>query len=117
MQRSLRWTLLGLALPSALAALVILALSFSSFGSLDNSARKALVAKDVVADILPPPMYLIEMRLVLSQAVERSLPAHEARQRFEKLRSDYTERAQYWRSHPPYGLEQQLLGVLGGDDP
>ena len=111
MQRSLRWTLLGLALPSALAALVILALSFSSFGSLDNSARKALVAKDVVADILPPPMYLIEMRLVLSQAVERSLPAGEARQRFEKLSADYNERAQYWRGHPPYGLEQQLLGA------
>jgi methyl-accepting chemotaxis protein len=111
MQRSLRWTLLGLALPSALAALVILALSVTSFGSLDSSARKALVAKDVVADILPPPMYLIEMRLVLSQALERSVPATEARQRYDKLVADYNERAEYWRSHPPYGLEQQLLGA------
>jgi methyl-accepting chemotaxis protein len=102
---------MGLSLPAALAALLILALAFSSFGSLDTSARKALVAKDVVADILPPPMYLIEMRLVLSQAVEHSLTTDQARQRFAKLRSDYDERVQYWRGHPPYGLEQQLLGA------
>ncbi len=37
---------------------------------LDASATKAYVAKDVVADILPPPMYLIEMRLVLSMMLD-----------------------------------------------
>ena len=110
MQRSLRWTLLGLALPSALAALVILVLSLSSFQSLDHSARQALVAKDVVADILPPPMYLIEMRLVLSQAMEHSLPVAEAQRRFDKLVDEYGQRADYWRSNPPHGLERYLLG-------
>jgi methyl-accepting chemotaxis protein I, serine sensor receptor len=111
MRRSLRWTLLALALPSAFAAVVILALSFSSFQQLDRSAREALVAKDVVADILPPPMYLIEMRLVLSQAVERSVTPAEARQRFDKLASEYAQRASYWRDHPPHGLEKLLLGA------
>jgi len=110
MFRSLRWTLLGLVLPSALAAVVILVLSFTSFASLDTQARKALVAKDVVADILPPPMYLIEMRLVLSQAVEQSLPATQAEQRFQHLADEYGQRVQHWRSHPPYGLETPLLG-------
>jgi methyl-accepting chemotaxis protein len=101
---------MGLALPSAIAALVILVLSFSSFRTLDGTARKALIAKDVVADILPPPMYLIEMRLVLSQAVEQTAPLDEARRRFDKLAAEYEERVQYWRANPPYGLEQQLLG-------
>lgn len=36
----------------------------------NERASEAFVAKDVIADILPPPMYLIEMRLVLSQAVK-----------------------------------------------
>ena len=110
MFRSLRWTLLGLVLPSALAAVVILVLSLTSFASLDTQARKALVAKDVVADILPPPLYLIEMRLVLSQAVEQSMPTAQAAQRFKHLADEYGQRVQHWRSHPPYGLEAQLLG-------
>ncbi len=49
------WAIGAGALPTTcvgMIAVVILALSFSSFTSLDNSARRALVAKDVVADIL-----------------------------------------------------------------
>ena len=38
-----------------------------------DAAAKTFVAKDVTADILPPPLYLIEMRLVLSQGVEGTL--------------------------------------------
>jgi len=97
--------------PAALAAAVILAIALSSFGRLDGSARKALVAKDVVADVLPPPMYLIEARLVLSQAVEQTLEPAQALQRWEKLASEYRERAAYWRANPPHGLERQLLGA------
>jgi methyl-accepting chemotaxis protein I, serine sensor receptor len=110
MRRSLRLTLWGLVLPAALAAMVILAISLFSFRSLDGNARRALVAQDVVADILPPPLYLIEMRLVLSQAVEQSISLKEARERFDKLATDYQTRVDYWRAHPPYGLESVLLG-------
>ena len=38
-----------------------------------GAATQTFVAKDVTADILPPPLYLIEMRLVLSQF---QMPAH-----------------------------------------
>jgi methyl-accepting chemotaxis protein len=108
--RSLRWTLLGLAVPSAAAALVILFLSLSAFGTLQGSATQALMAKDVVADILPPPLYLIEMRLVVSQAVEQTLTPEEATGRWRKLAADYQERAAYWREHAPPTLRQHLLG-------
>jgi methyl-accepting chemotaxis protein I, serine sensor receptor len=111
MFRSLRWTLLGLALPSALAALLVLGLSLHSFASLSRDASQAMVAKDVVADILPPPMYLIEMRLVLSQAVEQSMPPAQARERFDALARDYEQRVNHWRSNPPDGLERLLLGA------
>lgn len=75
------------------------------------TATQTFVAKDVTADILPPPMYLIEMRLVISQAAEGQLPMDKARREFARLRSEYEHRANYWRANPPHGLEEKLLGA------
>ncbi len=68
------------------------------------------VSKDVVADILPPPLYLIELRLVLSEAAEGTLNPDAATKEFERLVSDYDARVAYWTKNPPYGLEKRLLG-------
>ena len=57
---------------AALSLLVVCACVGVGIGmtrQLAHSSQKAFVAKDVVADILPPPTYLIEARLVLSQAL------------------------------------------------
>jgi methyl-accepting chemotaxis protein len=51
------------------------------------------------------------MRLVLSQAVEGTLPTDQAKSEFKRLQGEYMERADYWRTHPPYGLEAKLLGA------
>src|SRR5262245_45813228 len=109
MFRSLRMSMLSIGLAAALAALVVLAHALWSFQSLGHSAERALAGKDVVADVLPPPLYLVEMRLVLSQAVERSLPAEAARAQFDRLAADYERRLAYWRSHDAFGLESRLL--------
>ncbi|MDH4392755.1 MAG: methyl-accepting chemotaxis protein [Aquabacterium sp.] len=76
-----------------------------------QAVQRGLVAKDVVADILPPPLYLIELRLVLGMAVDGSLPVGEARQLQARLVKEYGERVAFWTSHPPYGLEARLLGA------
>jgi hypothetical protein len=73
-------------------------------------ARQVFVAKDVTADVLPPPMYLIEARLVLSQALEGTLAPADASRGFDALFDAYGARVEYWRTHPPYGLERELLG-------
>ena len=78
---------------------------------LDASTQRALVAKDVTADILPPPMYLIEARLVLSQLIEGSMPLAVATAELERLEKEYLARVQYWQQNPPYGLERELLGA------
>jgi methyl-accepting chemotaxis protein len=78
---------------------------------LDASTQRALVAKDVTADILPPPMYLIEARLVLSQLIEGSVPLATAVSELDRLEKEYLARVQYWQQHPPYGLERELLGA------
>lgn len=75
-----------------------------------DAATKTFVAKDVTADILPPPMYLIEMRLVLSQALEGTLPPEAVKAEVQRLQSEYQARVAYWERHPPYGLEARLLG-------
>jgi methyl-accepting chemotaxis protein len=78
---------------------------------MQQQARVVFVAKDVTADILPPPMYLIEARLVVSQALEGTMAPDVAKKAFEKLAADYEDRFKYWSEHPPYGLQAQLFGV------
>jgi methyl-accepting chemotaxis protein len=74
------------------------------------AAERTFVAKDVTADILPPPLYLIEMRLMLSQAIEGTVQLDAAQADYKRLQDEYKARNDYWRTHPPYGLEAQLLG-------
>jgi methyl-accepting chemotaxis protein len=103
--------MLGLLIGSGIAAVTFL--TASSLWSEHRSAAavdRALVAKDVTADILPPPMYLIELRLVLSQAIEGTMAPARAREEAARLEKEYGERAGYWKQHPPYGLEVHLLG-------
>ena len=77
---------------------------------LANSSEVAFVAKDVVADILPPPMYLIETRLVVSQALEGSIQPNAAKLEIDRLAGEYEARVKHWRENPPFGLESDLLG-------
>ena len=101
---------------SMLTAMCVLAVAGCAAVGMWASARlttlseQVFVSKDVVADILPPPLYLIELRLVLSQMVEGSLPADKAAAEVERLAKEYDERVRYWQQHPPHGLERELLG-------
>ena len=97
---------------SALSALTVLTCAAIGIGVAEQLTRVsevALDAKDVVADVLPPPMYLIEMRLVLSQAMEGSLDADVALQEVTRLEGEYRARAQYWQTHVPATLRADLL--------
>ena len=67
--------LIGVAVFSILC---IGALSFWGANAGQNATDKVFVAKDLTADILPPPLYPIEMRLVLSQAIEGTMPVDQA---------------------------------------
>ena len=78
---------------------------------LSQASQRAFVAKDVVADILPPPMYLIEMRLLLSQALEGRLDTAQAKSELARLDKEYQARVSHWQANPPFGLEQDLLGA------
>jgi methyl-accepting chemotaxis protein len=110
MFRSLRSSILLLGAIGVLAALGVAFQSHWVQGRMDQSADKVFVSKDVVADILPPPMYLVETRLVLSQAIEGTMQAQEAQRQIQRLKGEYESRVSHWQTNPPYGLEQYLLG-------
>jgi methyl-accepting chemotaxis protein len=108
--KSLRSLLLLLIVAGLLASGVLTAASMWGAARTTDASQRALVAKDVTADILPPPLYLIELRLVLSEAVEGSMPLVTAQAEAARLEKEYGERVSYWTQNPPYGLQAQLLG-------
>ncbi len=76
----------------------------------EQAVAQTLSAKDVAADILPPPLYLIELRLVMGMAADGSMPLDQATTEQARLVKEYQERISHWQAHPPYGLETHLLG-------
>lgn len=110
MVKSLRWVMALLGTIGVLAALAVAAQGYFFIKKLDASVARVYVAKDVVADILPPPMYLIEMRLLLSMMLDGSMSTADGRKRFEELATEYDQRVDHWSKNPPHGLEAKLLG-------
>ncbi len=111
MFKSLRWVMALLGTIGVAAAIAVAAQGYLFINMLGTSANKVSVVKDVVADILPPPMYLIEMRLVLSMMMDGSLTATEGKKRFDALEAEYNQRVNHWTRNPPFGLEARLLGA------
>lgn len=111
MFKSLRLVMALLGTIGVAAAIAVAAQGYFFINKLDVSANKVYVAKDVIADILPPPMYLIEVRLVLSMMMDGSLPAADGKKRFDELAAEYAQRVDYWTKNPPFGLEAKLLGA------
>jgi len=109
--KSLRHTLMSLSAAGIAAVLLLAVATEVGHQRSDTAVQQAFMAKDVTADVLPPPMYLIELRLVLSKAMEGGLTPVAALQEWSRLRKEYDDRVVYWTGHPLHGLEQQLLGV------
>lgn len=108
---SLRATLTTFTVSTLVAALLIGATSLWGQHKGNQMATHTFAAKDVTADVLPPPLYLIEMRLVLSQAAEGTLPLDRAYAELNRLRTEYETRVRHWEAHPPFGLEGKVLGA------
>ena len=109
---SFRHRLLGLAGFNIMAVLLCVAAGSYSAKQLTRISEDVGLSKDAVADILPPPMYLIEIRLVLSQLVEGSLSQAQGKAEITRLAKEYTDRVTHWQQQPnvPDAVRQSLLG-------
>lgn len=108
---SIKTRLVTLAVACLTAVAFSVSVGFWSTERLGELSQRVFVSKDVVADILPPPLYLIEMRLVISRLFEKTLEPAAAQKEVERLAKEYQDRVTYWQANPPYGLERHLLGV------
>ncbi|WP_181699611.1 methyl-accepting chemotaxis protein [Chthonobacter albigriseus] len=68
-----------------------------------------IAGKDVIADVLPPPLYIIEAYLETSRAMLDPASVTERRARVEQLKADYDTRHAYWQDLP---LTPELKAAL-----
>ena len=63
---------------------------------LSRAATEMGQGKDVVADILPPPLYVIEAHLVVHQLLDKSVAPDLALDKLRQLHKDYDDRVAFW---------------------
>jgi methyl-accepting chemotaxis protein len=75
--------------------------------------RSIIQGKDVIADVLPPPEYIIEAYLVVLQMTDESDKGRLSSmvERGRKLKDEYDERHAYWVKELPEGRLKDLMVV------
>ncbi len=58
--------------------------------------QRIILGKDLIADILPPPEYVIEAYLEVTLALNDPASVGQRRERLAQLRKDYNERRDFW---------------------
>jgi methyl-accepting chemotaxis protein len=73
--------------------------------------KNIVQGKDLVADILPPPEYIIESYLTVLQVVDESNPAikKELIEKFRQLRKDFGERHEFWQKDLPESQMKEII--------
>jgi hypothetical protein len=106
-----------------LSVVGVCALSFLVFGAISwdtlnvtringENYQRIISGKDLIADILPPPEYLVEAYLVVYQMVEEEDPSKLKGliEKSKSLREDYEKRHEYWNKHLQNGsLREELV--------
>ena len=93
--------------------LIVLVVGYSIFGMLSfstlnilrihgNLYNQIIMSKDLIADVLPPPGYIIESYLDVLQVVDETDPAQMNYffTELKRLQADYNERHQFWVNEP-----------------
>jgi len=69
MRLSLRRSVAVLIASGLIAAALVATISIAGGWALAGATQRAYDAEDLSAEVLPPPLYLLELRLVLSEGV------------------------------------------------
>jgi diguanylate cyclase (GGDEF)-like protein len=114
-----RWTLRGhlwaLVLTSVMGFLILWFQGQAALHSLESSARNVGLGKDVVADILPPPLYLIEPHLVAHQLLDHPVAQRAPMaQQLTQLKQKYDAQNALWLAGADQ-LDKQVMVSLFGE--
>jgi len=101
----------------ATAVISIVFISFFSYISIEKVRIKGdlyneiIFSKDLIADILPPPEYIIEARLIVYQLLDNPKDDYK-KQLIEKLaalKKEYYDRQQYWNENLSDKKQRNLI--------
>ncbi len=92
--------------------IILISISFFGLYSVKSAADKMGEGKDVVADILPPPLYLIEAQLQVYTLLHAAASEREGLlQSLARLEQEFNDRNRFWQeSTLDDQLKQSLLG-------
>ncbi|HIJ63003.1 MAG TPA: HAMP domain-containing protein [Rhodospirillaceae bacterium] len=102
---------MALTIPLAIAAVCVLWwVQFDALKVNGPVYGRIVLAKDLVADILPPPEYILESYLTASRAVVSSPSEYgKYKEQLAKLKADYDDRHKYWSAA---GLDKKTAELL-----
>jgi methyl-accepting chemotaxis protein len=107
--------LIGLAVGSTLLAGAVAVATIGSVRIGSTAHDRILASKDLVADVLPPPNYLVETTLVAFRVATTADPAtrDELRSQLTRLGTEFDDRLAVWTDRLPAGpLRDAFLGEL-----
>ena len=78
--------------------------------------NRMMQSKDLIADILPPPEYLVETHLTAMQVRYESNPEARGKliEKLKQLHKDYEDRRVYWEKELPAGPIKEALTTKSG---
>lgn len=98
--------------------LVLFLISFISYSTTESVRIKGeaynhiVDSKDLIADVLPPPEYIIEARLASLEMVEDPDEFDNFLKRFAILEKEFQDRQEYWEKS---NLDPKLKSMITGD--
>ncbi len=109
---SVRSLLLGMLGGMSLLLIVIALVVWSATGTVSRAANQMGQGKDVVADILPPPLYIIEAQLTVLELLDaKADDVKPLMAKLAALKKDYDTRNTYWEQEVlDASVKQPLLG-------
>ena len=110
---TIKFRLILSALVSFMVLAIIIVISFMMIQAVQIKGSlydKIILSKDLLADILPPPEYILEARLITYQLADT--PAHERAKlitALSSLKKDFQDRQKYWEEST---LEPQMKKLV-----
>src|SRR5688572_23827403 len=103
----------------AIFAVLFLIFGFTTWRTLEQVRVKGPIYEEIIrgehliADVLPPPAYIIESYLLVLQAADETDPSRVQNlvERGERLRLDYEARQEFWRRDLPAGELKDYMTV------
>jgi len=110
--QSVKSLLIGLLAGIVFLLIVIAVAVWNATGSISGAADEMGKGKDVVSDILPPPLYILEAELTvlqLQKAKADEIP--DLLTKLTSLKKDYDDRNSFWqKEHLDATIEKSLFG-------